>query len=1062
MTNLKDSWERIEAIFLQALEKPVDQRQAFLDELLASEPELRSEVEGLLAAHGDEAALTIERLLDPDFRPEATFEGGQELGSYRILSAIGRGGMGEVYRAFDSKLKREVAIKLLPAAFAADPERVQRFTAEAQALAAIRHPGVVTVYSVEALEGHHFLTMELVEGKTLADCISPEGLSQQTFTDLALQLCEALAAVHELGIVHRDLKPTNILVSDEGSLTLIDFGLVKRDMDPLDDQSRAATLLRTRTGLVMGTRPYMSPEQARGEAIDVRSDVFSLGVVLYEMLSGVRPFDRPSDAEVVAAILYDDPPSDLLDATPKFGPVVRRCLEKNPDDRFASASSVLEALGAAAGDGPPAVTGQPLPAKGGLGLSRWLLAGVALVVAGLSFVVLTNWGEGQQRLDWARIEALPTIQRLADENRLREAAELAFEAQEVLGANSELEALWPRITTPFLIDTAPSGATVEIRPYDSSESDWRTLGTTPFQDDRFPVGAFRFRISLDGHETVQYARSLVSKIQRDEIANAGHDYFKDPSYIIDAQLMPAGTAPEGMVRVAGGIYGTVPVIGFQPVFPQEIPEFWIDRYEVTNGQYSEFLDDGGYTSPDYWSETFEKDGAVLAWQEVADLLVDSTGRPGPATFVLGEPETGKDDYPVGGVSWFEADAYCRWRGKSLPTLFHWARAALPSSDSWMPFNQQLARASNFGTDGPEEVGTSSGMGVSGAIDIVGNVREWVSTNSALGRYALGGSWSDPAYRIHDIHPYSNWNREANDGFRCAIFDQPVPEGLFRDVSMPEQTFEAVELSEEAFETQSRLLNYDRSRPLAAAIDSQKLLPWGAKQEWVSIDAVYGERVLLRIHTPSDQTGPFKPILALGGGNIVRALEMEELFPPFDFLVRDGFALVEPVLDGTFQRNQGDTIRQFVGPGHSALLGRWVQDFNRTIDYLETRPDMASDKASFLGLSLGGILAPELVPFEPRIRAIVTYSAGFGVSQSQRSIDSQIGLLQRIEVPVLMLGGKNDFASPPLQQEMMFRFYATDPAKKRQVLYDGGHWPLPISAVLKETTDFLDQHLRDGI
>ena len=334
----------------------------------------------------------------------------------------------------------------------------------------------------------------------------------------------------------------------------------------------------------------------------------------------------------------------------------------------------------------------------------------------------------------------------------------------------------------------------------------------------------------------------------------------------------------------------------------------------------------------------------------------------------------------------------------------------------MPFNQQLARASNFGTAGPQAVGTSAGMGVSGAFDMVGNVREWVSTNSEVGRYALGGSWSDPAYRIHDIHPYSNWNRQPNDGFRCAIFDQPVPESLFRDVSIPEQTFERVELSDEAFEARRSLLNYDRSRRLAATIDSEQTLPWGANLEWVSIDAVYGERLLLRIHTPSEKTGPFKPIISIGGGNIVRANEMEDLFPPYDFLVRDGFALIEPVLDGTFQRNEGDTIRQFVGPGQSALLGRWIQDLNRTIDYIETRPEMAADKVTFLGLSLGGILAPELVPFEPRIRAVVSYSAGFGVAQSQRSIDSQIGLLQRIEVPVLMLGGKNDFASPRLHQE----------------------------------------------
>ena len=433
MTNPQDHWERLEAIFLQALEKPQDQRQAFLDELLTDEPGLRAEVEDLLTAHGDQAALTIEQLLDPDLKPDSTFEGGHEIGPYRIVSAIGQGGMGEVYRAFDSKLRRDVAIKLLPAALAADPERVQRFVAEAQALAAIRHPGVVTVFSVESFENHHFLTMELVEGRTLADHTPPEGLTPGDFSDLALQLCRALAAAHALGIVHRDLKPTNILVSDEGKLTLIDFGLVKRDSDSFDDQSQAATLLRTRTGMVMGTRPYMSPEQARGEAIDVRSDVFSLGIVLYEMLSGVRPFDRPSDAEVVAAILYDDPPSNIFETSPQFAPIVQRCLEKNPGDRFASASEVLDALESPTGSRALDGTTESKPAQSRSHLSRWLLAGTVLVLAGVSWLGLTNSRKERQELDSARSDALPTIQRLADENRLREAAEIALQAEEILG-----------------------------------------------------------------------------------------------------------------------------------------------------------------------------------------------------------------------------------------------------------------------------------------------------------------------------------------------------------------------------------------------------------------------------------------------------------------------------------------------------------------------------------------------------------------------------------------------------------------------------------------------------
>ena len=221
---------------------------------------------------------------------------GQSLAHYRIIAAIGAGGMGQVYRATDTRLHRDVALKVLPLEMAASPERLERFQREARAVAALNHPHIVTIYSVEEIEGFHYLTMELVEGETLDRLIPEDGMAVPRLLDVAVGLADALAAAHDRGIIHRDLKPANVMVTTEGRVKVLDFGLAKLarpESESLAD-SRLTTELRTTEGTVMGTLPYMSPEQLLGQALDHRTDLFSLGVMLYEMASGERPFQGSS------------------------------------------------------------------------------------------------------------------------------------------------------------------------------------------------------------------------------------------------------------------------------------------------------------------------------------------------------------------------------------------------------------------------------------------------------------------------------------------------------------------------------------------------------------------------------------------------------------------------------------------------------------------------------------------------------------------------------------------------------------------------------------------------
>ncbi len=371
---------------------------------------------------------------------------GRRLGPYVLGDLIGSGGMGEVYRAHDERLQRDVAIKLLPVAFLQEPERLQRFEQEARAAAALNHPNILSVYDLGAHAGTPYIVSELLDGESLRDRLRRGPLPQRTAIDCAIQLARGLAAAHEKGIIHRDIKPDNVFLTADGRVKILDFGLAKLT-EPVGGLSAAPTReAGTAAGVVLGTIGYMAPEQARGRPADHRSDIFSLGAVLYEMLSGRRAFHRDTPADTLSAILNEDPPA--LTTTdraipPSLDRIVRHCLEKEPQQRFQSASDIAFYLGdvneiqsgsrAALAEGPPrhrrllpavlaatalafliAVTGFVLGGSGADGqppriqqvtFRHGLVTSARMAPDGQTIVYAARWDQGEYELYSARLDS---------------------------------------------------------------------------------------------------------------------------------------------------------------------------------------------------------------------------------------------------------------------------------------------------------------------------------------------------------------------------------------------------------------------------------------------------------------------------------------------------------------------------------------------------------------------------------------------------------------------------------------------------------------------------------
>jgi tRNA A-37 threonylcarbamoyl transferase component Bud32 len=627
---------------------------------------------------------------------------------YALERELGRGGMATVYLAHDRRHGRPVALKVLRPDLAA-VLGAERFLREIHIAARLQHPNILTLIDSGEVpdaprpgRGTLFYVMPYVDGETLRERLRREGrLSAPDTVRVLQEVLDALACAHQSGIVHRDIKPENIMLTGSPSrergttgrvhALVMDFGVAKA----ATAAAAAATMVGgtlTTLGLAIGTPTYMAPEQAAGQRdVDGRSDLYAVGVMAYEMVTGAPPFTGPTPQAVLAAHVTQAPaplaairpdlPAPLADA-------IMQCLAKDADQRPASAEALLAAIEPfatpAGGTTPAGIAASPRrrPRRGAL-----VAAGVLLLALGAALW----WGPGRRMRErrWAREQAMPEILALSEAGNWEPAYQLGRRVDRILPDDSMFNAIRPRFARRISVHTRPAGAAVWRKDYPASDSTWILLGRTPLDSVMIAMSgsgggllnANRLRIEAPGYRTLE----LVGFPFRDSVIPLDRD---------DA-------IPREMVRVEGGELG-VEYPGFEQITPVRLGDYLMDRLEVTNREFKRFVDSGGYHRRELWDGPFVKDGRKLSWEQAMRLMTDRTGRPGPSTWEAGEYPRDQADYPVGGVSWYEAAAFARFAGKALPSVVHWNHAAgVRHSASIVPLsNFSAAARSRSGAAGP--------------------------------------------------------------------------------------------------------------------------------------------------------------------------------------------------------------------------------------------------------------------------------------------------------------------------------------------------------------------------
>jgi serine/threonine protein kinase/formylglycine-generating enzyme required for sulfatase activity len=1147
-----ERYKEVGRLYRAAVELGGAQRFEYQAEACAGDEALRAEVEALLAydqARGflDSSALELAaRVLD---EKSAQAFAGQRAGRCRLLSLLGKGGMGEVWLAEDTQLSRKVAVKLLPAQFTRDDERVRRFAQEARAASALNHPNILTIHEIGQALNTHYIVMEYVEGETLRRRLASapqQKLNPAEALAIAIQIAEALVAAHEAGIMHRDIKPENIMLRRDGYAKVLDFGLAKlaegrreggaerrRDGEkegwsngeregkkegetpgPSDGLSfppslrPALSLARspslTASGMVMGTPQYMSPEQARGELVDARTDIFSLGVALYEMIAGRPPFVGATPSFIIAAILRDDPPplgQGAFEASLELERILGRALCKDREKRYRTVKELLDDLKrlhrrlelkdelkdelaragqqASGADGatPDGVELKRIVSAGDLatphttvnrragGLGRRglvLLCVLAAVVAGGGWLSWRSLKLKNARAAVARIEELTRAERFF------EAYDLAIEARAYLPGDPTITRLTPTFTDDLSVAADPPGARVYLKRFASNEIGGgearQLIGVAPINHKQIARGAYFVSIEKDGYAA--YERTVSGLMLR-----VGGFMAPSPPIQLEARLVENAKAPARMALVPGGDYR---LANYGRTTDRRAPldAYFIDKYETTNREYKEFIRAGGYLKREFWRHSISAESGVdSSWEEAIRGFKDRTGLPGPRSWANQDFPEGMGEYPVTDISWYEAAAYAAFRGKELPTAFQWEKAARGGLGGpgiggvgyfqmpWGPFTGTIERRANFYGRGTMPVESLEfGLSPYGCFHMAGNVAEWIRNESSEGFTTAGGSWDDPPYLFGKYGSYPGVYSSARLGFRC-VLNAPGAAGDQGATPLVAKTEVPVykPASDATFRAWQQLYRYAQPPLDAQIVEVQETDDW--RREKITYAGAEGERAFAYLYLPRNYPPPWQLIqympsgAAFTGFKSISDLARLDLAP----FIKSGRAVLAVVLKGFPERERPFN---FAPPKAGTIEHRdqylqMIADERRGLDYAATRSDLDAGRVAYLAVSVRG-LKLALPAIEPRYRSVIMIGVRLDPDDNILLPEiNPINLLPHIRAPKLILQGRYDELTPLKSQVEPLLGLLRGP--RRFLSFNAGH-ALPPEISVAPINHWLDETL----
>ena len=1042
-----ENWQKVKQIFNDALELAPSERELFLTEVCGGDDSLRRDVKVLLNSFEDTflEKPAIGQVAETIAEEQIAFKAGDRIGDYEIIKPIGAGGQGAVFLAQDLQLKRAVAIKFLPPETSVNSPASKRFKREAQAAAALSHPNICAIHKIGTDTERDYIVMQYVEGETLSQILKKVKPNLQTALDIAIQIADALREAHAHGVIHRDIKPANIVVSEKNQVMVLDFGLAKRTVEIAENKEHSLT---TKSGMIMGTAAYMSPEQARGQKTDERTDLWSLGICLYEMTAGKNPFLNGSLAETFAAILSLEPSFDEFPSP--LAKIIGKTLRKKTDERYKNAEDLLNELREFRNElsfeeqlRSHDLSFENLAAK----KSRQGWKQIALASFVLLILAVGGWFYWHnQNLNWAR-ESVKKAEELAKADKTFEAYDLALQLQKYLPNDENLAKLMLLVSDNLTIKTEPSGAKVFLRKFqpsmDGKFPEREFIGETPIENKQIARGQYLLYVEKDGFAA--FTRSISGRLP-----NYSTDLIAMPPIEISAKLIEAEKVPDKMIFVPAGEYKLVNYT--RPTEKSvQLGDFFIDKYEVSNAEFKEFINAGGYSRKEFWQIPFIKDGRETSFEETVKDFKDKTGLSAPRSWTNQNFAEGKAHFPVTDITWFEAMAYAKFRGKSLPTIFQWEKAArdgkFDEGYNTMPWGlSRDADSTEFLANfrGSETASVESfefGASPYGCLNMAGNVAEWIFNQRGENVLVSGGAWGEQSYLFGyygDFPPIYSSNRV---GFRLV---KNLSENERGAESLSSVEVPVYKVSSDAdFKKWLVHYAYDKTPLEAEIIEKQETDAW--TREKITFVGANRERAIAYLYLPKNIPRPVQVVhwipaadVPLGFSSLPHSVE--------DFLspvIKSGRAVFAVVLRGynerPFPAGYKDPQRASV-EFRKEMVNR-ITDWRRGLDYLETRNDVDASRIAFLGLSWGGDQGFILTAIEKRYRGVAFVGVGVRLAWSKWIDEANIvNFAPHITQPKLILKARYDEAHPlKTEGEPLFNLLREP---KRLIIVESGHVPPP--------------------